>query len=456
MDVIIQNTKNRNLLIKLFLFYISAAVLVLFFNAFIFDLYTPILSFTLFLVLGGVLLRGNTRLFFLLSFFVYIVLGHILAWSYYIDHGNFFIGGGDDELFYDYAIDFAKNGFDTSNPLFVAVTFKAYMYILGWYINFLNLLGVRTTNYFFDLLLLNNAAGAFAIATIYQIVKEKISQEILFKYCLLVILFPTIAYFSSSLLREVYVYLSLALVILIITNRQYILFKIVFIALIVIFVAFIRIASAILILSLPLTYLIYSIKRIHLKAILFLFIFITAVYLYQKFSELQNFDLSEKGESYNDLVASESTSNSIGALLKSSDNPIFIAARFIYTLYSPIPPPIFKKVNLNTAIMSVGSFMWYFLLPAYIFSLWNNKIFQDIKLNRLMKSFAITFLFSVFIVTITSGDPRHLHFLYPFILLGAIQYSFARKHTYNKFLFYYSLIAVLFVMAYFTLKVFIL
>ena len=456
MDVIFQNTKNRNLLIKLFLFFSPGAFLVLFINAFIFDLYTPFFSFALFLAIGGAFLRGNTRLFFLLSFFVYVILGHFLAWSYYIDHGNFFIGGGDDKLFYDYAVDYAQNGFDRSDPLFVAITFKAYVYVLGGYIDFLNILGISTTNYFFDLLLLNNAAGAFGIVTIYQIVKDRISQDVLFKYCLLIILFPTIAYFSATLLREVYVYLSLTIVALLITNRQYIVFKIVFIGLIVVFVAFIRTASAILILSLPLTYFIYSIKKTHIKVIVFFIIFGVLIYLYQEYSGLQDFDISGKRESYNDLVASEASSDSIGALLKSSNNPIFIAARYIYTLYSPIPPPIFKKVNLNTTIISIGNFMWYFLLPAYIFSLWNNKIFQNIKINRLMKSFALTFLFSVFIVTITSGDPRHLHFLYPFILLGAVQYNFARKHKYNKFLFYYSIIAVLLVVAYFILKIFIL
>jgi|GEM_PF-6131470 len=449
-------SKYKKIILTVFSCFLVAAVSCLIFNAISFNLYSPFFSFVLFATIGCIFLRGNARVFYLLSFFVYVVFGHLLAWSFYRDHTNFFIGGGDDQLFYDLALSFAREGFDVLDPHYIGLSSKGYVHILASYVSVLDFLGFKGKSYFFDLLFINNALGAFTISAVYGLVRNRLNVKLKLRFCLFLVFFPFVLYYSSTLLRDVCVMISLSTVACLIASNLKSYLKGMLIALVIMILATIRPASALFVLTLPVSFVLLSIKSFFWRSSIAIGILAGAIILYVQFSSLYGVQIDASNEMYNNLVEQEASGDSIGAKLRASKNPVLVVANTIYTLYSPIPPPIFKDISFRNGVLSIGSFLWYFLLPAYFFSVWWNYKKQNInRFDLMMKSFSITFISSLIIISFTSGDTRHLLFLYPFVLLGVFQYINQKKQAYVNFLAIYSLFAIIVVGGYIALKIYI-
>lgn len=394
-----------------------------------------IYSFFILLALGFLLFRKLPRKIFVISFFFNVSIAGILA--IYFQHINRvpFIGGGDDELFYHYAVKLSKYWLSAFGPEYIfGMQYKLYVHMHGFWFDFLNYLNIKDY-FFFHSILLNCFVGALIGPISYGIIKQIWNEKFAVYASLLIIFFPLTVFYSSTLLRECFVTVLFLLVVkLTISNVNF--FSKYFLLVILLLLAyFLRPASAFFIAIFPAAYFVFAAKtKLRRNIVLLFFALIVFVGLLFK-SQIYDRDIKETQEMYDQLAQESSAESSIGMKLTRSGNIAIRAVSVIYIIYSPVPPPIIVEPRLDYIFISLGSLIWYFAIPCLLILTF--VYFNDPYFGKYLKSFIVFFLFSAIIVTFSSADVRHLQPVYPLSLAFVLYFIIEKYSMFKKYIYLY-------------------
>jgi hypothetical protein len=435
---------NLNTFIALFFIAVLSIISIIFLE----EKITILLSFIILFFFGAFFFRSPSFKFFLFSYLLGTIICCLIIYSNYISNGTPFLGGGDDELFYDYSVRYSKFGLNDFDINYViTMPYKFYILINALFFDFLKLLGVRDFCYV-HILLLNVFVGASSSVFVHKIINQIVTQNIKDELSYLVISFPYFVFYNSNLLRECWiVFFFLVIIYQTISLNRPVFFRIILIIIAAILTFFIRPASAFFIITFPVCYVLFS-KKLKLSYILVMLVIIGIIYL-QK-DNIYNRDIKETQEMYQELSSQSSDKNSIGLKLVTSDNIFMRILSILYLVFSPIPPPIVKVQNINSVVLSVGSIFWYILLPTFFLSIRKFKLIPAYR--KVIIPFVLSFVISAFVVSNTSADPRHLIPFYSIIILFGILFSYHHKKIYVSYIYLFIALVPLLGVTYLIMK----
>lgn len=397
------------------------------FNILLLGLFSTIIPTLLFSVWDGILialfllvffnlfLRGYDKLIFSLSFGLYLLNSTFFLIATNFIFGSPFLEGGDDKFFYLAGKQLYNSGYDIQTevdgiPLWAA-NYPAYLYIISFYYGVLSWLGFNSLH-FYHLTLLKISFGAL-IPVLINKIGNRYNIGFSKNSLLVIILFPPLVIQTSSFLRDSLISFFFILGAYIVTKNLNNFYKLFWILILSSIIYFFRPAHSVFLIFLYVTHMLFlSKKYIGLKfsilgfTLLMLFVVFKQGYgdLIEQFEKVQNL--------YTDLSLETNSEGSLGLKLYSSDLIVLLPFKLIYYFISPIPPPIFSKMNILSAYLSIGAISWYLIVFAFL-----KSIFRKVnKSDPFFISIYFLFILAGVIGISTSKDPRHLTFIYPLII----------------------------------------
>jgi predicted branched-subunit amino acid permease len=132
-----------------------------------------------------------------------------------------------------------------------------------------------------------------------------------------------------------------------------------------------------------------------------------------------------------------------------SPTPINEVARFIYTLYTPVPPV--KDFDLKSFYIGVGAILWYFTIPFLYFGI--KAGLSQKKIRKESITISIYLLITLFGIMLTSIDVRHKTMIFAVsFLYAAAAFSFMKKRMVIKVGAIYGFLIGVLAAAYLVLK----
>jgi hypothetical protein len=349
-------------------------------------------------------------------------------------NGTPYIGGGDDKLFNDLALYFTNNEIDINDPFYLAIPYKLYLYVLSGWLKLVSIFVPYNVENNFQtvLLMLNSFWGGLVAVNLKKIIINagvygKLNS---IKYAL-TFYNPFILYYSSVLMREIFLVFLILGAIAMLLSESTIRVKVLTISLCFLGTFFVRPVSALIILLASGFTIFSQIKSTKIKGlILIVLITVGLVVVLPNINIILGRDMS--AEAFENLAQhslEQASENSIGAKLVASNNPVLQLVLPFYILLSPLPPPILSDFSLRALLLSLGSVSWAICLLIYIpfcVSFYKNRKLVQLSNKKFYKYVQLTFILVVlntFIVGYTSHDPRHLLFAYPLIIPLATGYA---------------------------------
>ncbi len=377
---------------------------------FIVVLYSAFLLFSFFAY------NKKERIYFLLSLNAALFFLIFLVRSYVEVTGLPFIPGGDAHDYYVTVSKMCEGDFSTYFG-----RYKLFLFVV-W--QFYELTGIFThsTHYiyfiFFNLFICSNVSPL-----LYKITEGRFDNRIIVSACFLTSLFPPFIQVATGTWREAFVYAPFMYSVYLSVKTKKTTDIFLFIAVFLLMVnirAEIGIASVLFFLAY--NYFFTGRESIKVpgtgKGLYFIFFMalLFASYqmdLFEYFKYKDSTSLDYQFNAYNEMANEHSDENSIARLLRNSGLP-GRACLFFYTLFVPVPPPIVAagSDNFHSVFISAGAFIWYLVFPVSIAGI--IKGFKDINLEKFSKSYFLTFVIGIGIITLTSvGSLRHKLYLYP-------------------------------------------
>lgn len=387
---------------------------------------------------GYILFRKIERKLFLISFLFNISIAGILA-IYYLGLNRVpFIGGGDDELFYTYAVKLSKYWLSAFGPEYIfGMQYKLYVHLHGFWFDFLNYLGI-SDYLFFHSILLNCFVGALIGPLSYRIIKKIFYERFALYSSLLIVFFPLTVFYSATLLRESFVTVLFLIIVLVTISDRNFISKGFILFILLLLSYFLRPASAIFMTMFPAGYFVFAAKsRLSRNSVLLFFTALIFTGLAFK-SQIYDRDIKETQKMYDELAQENSSESSIGMKLTRSGSVAVRAMSVLYIIYSPVPPPFFIEQRLDFLFLSLGSSIWYFAFPSLV--LFFFLYYKDKEIGKYLNSFMLFFVFSAFIVTFSSADVRHLQPIYPLSLAFVLYFIKERFEVFKKYMYLYLFI----------------
>lgn len=412
------------------------------------EVYSYYITFLLFLGLGNLLFYKKARLFFNLAFFFNVFIGVCFVFSFYNANGVPFAGGGDDQYFYDLIILLLGN-----KPLpivfVVSADYKGFIYTVLEIYRFLNLLGIDDSSYY-HFVLINNFVGATVPPLLYQFGNYFYKKKIVFKAALTLCFFPFITFFSAHILRDIWVAaLFLFALKLLFHPKMNLIFKLIGgLSTIAFSIIGIRPTTGMISLATWGSYLLFGKKYIKQKLIFLIASVIVALPLV----DMLMFTLFKKSifkvaDLYNTLAQTTTDSNSLGAKIAASSNPIVKSVFFPIALYNPIPP--FTSNKFSYIFCDIGAVFWYFMIPV---SLYGMLFYKENK--RLNYAFFFSLIILLMVLFITLGSFRHRLLITPIIILFYFVGNSEKTLLLNRIKYIHGTFLVVIFLIYFSLKLF--
>jgi hypothetical protein len=376
------------------------------------------LSFVYFLI-GCLIFQKKSRHFFRIAFGCNLILLILFALYFESLNGSPFIGGGDDENFYEKALTIlaGKTAALGNYPFYIYINTGIFKFLnfFGFYDN--SSLNIGVTNAFI---------GATVAPLMYRVGQQFLSFKSFNNLGYLLAVFPATMYFSSVLLRDIWVLAILVWIIFILTvARLNIVLKILILGFLCLVSFNFRHATGAITILFVLAYGFFSLDNKPLKIIIAgTGIFIFFVFFLTMFSALQTTIF----EQYQGLGIVGAESGSIGAKIAFSSNPVVRSLYYIISLYNPIPP--FPNSRFNTVFLGFGAIIWYFIIPYFFFGIYKAIKSSDKKIKALTFSSIVLIVALMWIMFIISGTVRHRLMLFP---IGFLFYFLYKDHLTLKF-----------------------
>ena len=324
----------------------------------------------------------------------------ILYYLFYLESGTFFSEGGDDFGFASRII----SG-DFFNPFHI-ISNSILNYPLFYYVNLFYshyLIDVNQGIIHIALLTINNFLAGIML---YQY--QRNSSSLKFKSFTTFFLFTTLIYFSSIFIRDIYIYVAFYCLYYHLKKEKFNFFYVVLLTL----VAFLTRPESALIFMLY----IFLTKNSLLNSFSVLLLFCVLYFFYE--SSIQNFFRStdQLKSIYFENSTGLTQQNGISYKLQSIEGIKGDIIWFIYNLFRPIPPYLFKSFSLENIILFLGQLFNYFLVIKLFIVLFTNK-------KEILNPLILIFLFSVGIVSFYGGTQRHYVYLLPLIFYELSKYN---------------------------------
>jgi hypothetical protein len=464
MDEIVNNTslsknskKNQMFFLGGFIF-----IMLLFFASP--NTITQIVAFLILSLLGVIFLKRKSHLLFFSFFFVSIIISRLLVFEFILQNGTYFIGGGDDELFNELGNNLAKNQLNIEDPVFLAMPYKLYLYLLGFWIKLISIFNTNSlkSNFHYELLMLNSFFGALVTINVKKILLEiEVLTHLSFWHRLFVLFNPFVVYFSSVLLREIVLVYFITTALIFTISDKNILIKVTILLLCFISAFLIRPASSILILIPILIALYLKIKSSASKAVLIIsFVSLMFFYFIPNLDLILGKDVGMVQANLLEMVSDQSQVNSFGSKLIQSNNVFSKILVPFYVLISPIPPPIIGDFSIRSLLISLGAILWYLTVIIYIPFLYSYLVkrryrkISNPNYNLFVVVTMCLLIFNTLMVGYGSLDPRHHLLLYS--IITPIAFAGFNISEFSKFKFYYFgvlLFIIFFSLAYLLIKI---
>lgn len=351
-------------------------------------------------------------------FTVFFGLGIFLYFLSYYSTGSYFLGGGDDELFYDVSIQYANGSSLTDievlkNSFLISTPYVGFIVLQGLFFKVFLLLGLAPTPFW--ILIFKSFTSAFSFGVLMRIYCNTSSIDYFFVRNRL-IWFPGIVISSVFGLRESIGFLVLMMIVVLLGRLNWLRFILVCALLVVLF--FIRRLAVLLVLWLLICALFRRLtSRPYTLRIVFLSISALLIFV---FSDV------DVGDRYMEMSMSQARDGSLGFMLYS--NQVLFPIQMLYTFLSPIPPVYSKNPNLFNFVALIGDTVRYFyygLLLILVLFEWR-EMTKKVSFQWLMQGLFLI----VLIVNLTSRDPRHFDFMMPLIFLLSISSVHLLKKRY--------------------------
>jgi hypothetical protein len=152
---------------------------------------------------------------------------------------------------------------------------------------------------------------------------------------------------------------------------------------------------------------------------------------------------------YEKIAAEQSTGGSLGKQILQSPTPVNEIARFIYTVYTPVPP--IKDLELKSFYIGFGALLWYFTIPFLYFGI--KAGLGQKKIRKETITVSIYLLITLFGIMLTSIDVRHKTMVFAIsFLYAAAALTFMKRKTIIKIGATYSFVIGMLAAAYLFLK----
>ncbi|MFZ9846895.1 MAG: hypothetical protein ACO3EE_01935 [Flavobacteriales bacterium] len=404
-----------------------------------FESYSEVLTFSLLLLLGCFIFRGENQRYFLMAFSLGIAAAVLQGFIFYLVNGKPFAGGGDDEFFYNQAVKMMAGKKVKLGNYAVYLYINYSIYSIGDFLGFTDMsyLNIGYSNAF---------VGATIAPCINNIAKKFFDTDYTRKTVYYVMFFPIIISYSGLLLRDIWVAAIAVWIVYITLSNFNMLIKILLIA-VCFYLSFgFRAATAVVSVMFFLSYLFYGLKNFYLKFTLaFIAFFIFFAFFYKNIVAVQ--DLTT--DVYVGKVVGSAGDNSVGSKFVTSNNPVMKAIYFVIILYNPVPP--FRGFVIDDLFVTFGAMMWYFIIPGFILGLFTAM--KDQKLKRYAYSFATSSAILLLALFSMFGNERHKLMMYPIAIFFYIYYlkNYSSRFRTNLMAIYCLAITVM-VLVYATVK----
>lgn len=390
------------------------------------------------------------RSFFFLSLNIALFLLPFLTYSYIQQTGHPFIPGGDAQTYYEKIREIYNGNFTQ-----YIGRYKLYLFI-GW--KFYQIINVFTNSLNpIYIVFLNLFVCANISPLLYKVGKGLFKNNVLIYACLMTSLFPMLIQVADGTWREGLVYApflySIYLSMNLKTAKHLILFFIIFL-----FIINIRMEIGIVSILFLISYNYFFENKNTLEnreksnKYIYGFILLGAIVycLYLGLFEYLNYSNSASIEYQMDVYREKSNelsdATSISNILRNS-GVIGNLILFIYTLFSPLPPPLFasQTILFHNVFISIAAIIWYFVLPFSLMGLIRN--IKRENLSKITKSFLVILFVSTLIISLTTvGTARHKLYLYPIMFLYYFDYIFSSSK--RQIIKQYSIVTIVYIIAF--------
>lgn len=378
-------------------------------------------SFSLLLITGLILNKqSKTRTIFVTSFCL-CVFCSIVFYNYYLLTpgkytsltGSPFIGGGDDELFYNRSVEAFNNGFSFVDLNIIQFRFWFFIYVNFLYIELLDFF-IIWDYHLLHLIFFSSFLGSFVPVFVYRISERVFDIQVANTAAMVTMFFPYLIFNNATFLREVYVSFLLYFTLFLTYNRFYYqnIANIFSLILGIFSTIGIRIETGIpnILVSVQ-----SSTSKNFIRRLISLVLLIGASYyfydvLFSRKSGLES--------SYNDMLMDVSISEKgIGASLAAhKDDPIGIVVYSFLSVFNPVPPvPNFNR--LDDWFNGIGFIGWYFIIPVAFMGIYRYEKDRNFKISSI-----IIIIMFIFISFKMQGGIRHRLPMMPIVFMF---YSYA-------------------------------
>ncbi|WP_026764057.1 hypothetical protein [Sediminibacterium salmoneum] len=383
---------------------------------------------------------------YLTSFFWLCFFFGVQIFFFKDQYNSFFDKGGDDSyFFFDWIL---PSFYDFEHALQEHNPYKSFVIPTSLYLKFINYIGINSIS-FFHVNLVNIFFASFIPVFVYKIAAKIFHERIAGASSFFVLMYPFLNYQSTKILRDVHVYLYFTIVVFVVVSN-FSVFRKFFLLLILAFLLFnVRKESVLYMMIFAGLYNYLNTKdyRIRIGIIVVVLITLVVGYSYVSFKYgLTIESISRFSQLYDELRVETDTGGSLATRLKNS-GVVGKIVSVIYIWISPFPPPAIYSFNLMNFIISVGVLLWYFLFPRAVL-----KVAEECRTNRSTnslnkKNFSISIfiviILGTFLISYTSGDPRHSMVFFPVLSIFAVAYFWSRSSKFDS-IFNYILITISF------------
>ena len=417
--------------------------------------YVTALLTVLLLLAGTGLFKNRGLKFFYIAYAVNLLSAIVISNYYIATTGQPFTDIKDDVFFYNSSTDLARAFIEGKWHEYSDYTkYSGFGYILicGFFFYIISFLSDFSPTH---IQVINCFVGATIAPAIYLLGRYLFSQysiKIADRAALLVALFPIFIYYSAIVVRDIWI-ASLAIwfiwVLLVGTNeRRNFAFLVLWPSAIVFLIGIFRPHSMV-----PLVFIwffIVFLEKLSWRILFYKFIFFIALLFVIGALGISLIDqFGKEMNTYEKIVAEQAAGGSLGKRILQSPTPINEVARFIYTIYTPIPP--IKDLELKSLYIGIGALLWYFAIPFLYFG-----IKASLKKKRIKKesmTILIYLLITLFGIMLTSIDVRHKTMIFAVSLLYAsAAFTFLSKKKLIKISAIYSFSIGMLAVTYFALK----
>jgi len=354
-------------------------------------------------------------------------------------YNSFFDKGGDDSYFFNEWILPAyydiEHGLQEYNP------YKSFVLPAALYLKLINFIGIKSIS-FFHINLINIFIGSFIGVFVYKIGVKIFNERVAGAAAFFVIIYPFLNYQTTKILRDVHVYFYFTLLVLIIISKISIVKKIIFLLILTVILFNVRKEAVIYIMIFMFFYYYLNTNNLRGRLTIIVLLFSSFIIGYSFISlkyGLTIESISRFSELYEQIRLEADTGGSLATMLKNSGFIGKIVSIF-YIWISPFPPPVIYSFDFINVIISVGVLFWCFLFPRAIVKIYemckSYKKESEIYRRNFALSILVTVILGTFLISYTSGDPRHSMVFFPVFSLFSFGYFQSRSGNADRYLNY--------------------